>query len=122
MSIDPGGGGRPDAEHGDQQQLAEREQADPEDLAGQQRAGADRGQQHLHDPARLLLDDAGRHPEAVADELAVQHEGADRHDGAARVRVGVGRVERVHGQRRHRLRTRDRVGVEAGVVERRGRP
>ena len=46
---------------------------DAEDLAHQQVARPDRGQDHLDDPALLLLDDAGEDPGAVRED-ADEHE------------------------------------------------
>jgi hypothetical protein len=60
-----GCGGDTHAADRDQEQLDQPEQADAEDLAGEQDPRRDRGEQQLHDPAGLLLDHAEGHPEAV---------------------------------------------------------
>ena len=74
--------------------------ADAEDLAGQQLARADRAQQQLDDARRLLLDDAGGHPDPVAEELAVEDH--DRGEGHALLRTGVVAALALDGQRRRR--------------------
>ena len=53
-------------------ELHDAEQADPGDLAGQQLARPDRRQQDLDHARGLLLDHAGRDPDAVAEELPVE--------------------------------------------------
>ena len=59
---------------------SEPEHPDPDDLAGHQLAGPDRGQQELDHPGRLLLDHARRHPDAVPEQLPVQQEHDDEGD------------------------------------------
>ena len=71
------------------QQLAERDDADAEDLARQQLARADRAQEQLDDARRLLLHDPGRDPVAVADELEEQEEDRDGRE-ALRLVVATG--------------------------------
>ena len=67
-------------------ELGEPEQADAGDLAGQQVAGGHAGQQHLDDPAGLLLHDAGQH-EVPVDEDG--HEQQDGHHEGGRLVVGA---------------------------------
>ena len=60
----------------------------PEHLARQQVARAERAQQQLDDARGLLLDDPGRGPVAVADELEEQQEHRDQRE-ALRLVVAV---------------------------------
>ena len=78
-----------DADQADDSSCAEAEHADADHLPGQELARADRAQQQLDDAGRLLLDDAGRDPEAVAEQLAVED-----HDGDERDPLAVGRARR----------------------------
>ena len=67
-------------------ELGEAEQADAGDLAGQQVAGGHAGQQHLDDPAGLLLHDAGQDQVPVGDD---GHEQQHAHDRGGRLVVGA---------------------------------
>ena len=58
-------------------------------MPGQQVARADRRQQHLDDARGLLLDDAGRDPEAVAEQLAVEDQDREEREAALASRAGV---------------------------------
>ena len=76
------------------EQLDQAQDADPEDLAHEQVARPDRREDHLDDPALLLLDDAGQHREPEAEDADEDQDRADVGEQEARL-VGVGlRVER----------------------------
>ena len=57
--------------------LGEAEQPDAGDLAGEQAAGRDAGEEHFDDPARLLLDDAAEHHGAVGGDGHEEQHGHD---------------------------------------------
>ncbi len=101
-------------------QLDDAEDADAQDLAHQQVAGADGGEDDLDDPALLLLDDAGQDREAEAEDADEDEHRPDVGDQEAGL-VGLGlRVERL--DRRRLLRGRQRGLVDVALVEHGLRP
>ena len=70
------------------------EQAEPDHLAREQVLRADRGQQHLDHARGLLLHDAGRDPEAVGQQLAVEDQDREERQAGLGVAVGVERLGR----------------------------
>ena len=70
----PACGRQAQAHHSGEEQLRQAEQADPDDLPGQERPRLDRREQHLHHPRRLLLHHPGGHREAEDDELPVEQQ------------------------------------------------
>jgi hypothetical protein len=91
---------------------------DAHDLAGHQMTGADRRQQHLDDAGGLLLDHPRCDPDAVAEELPVEHQHRRERDGCLRVTVGVGGQDRRRVHRMLILKRLEGVGVRPGVLER----
>ena len=77
---------RRSAGHHEHGQLEQAEDADPEDLAHQQVARADRREDDLDDPALLLLDDARQDREAEAEDADEDQHGADVGEQEARAR------------------------------------
>ena len=75
-------------------ELGEAEQAEPDHLAGQEAARADRGEQHLDDARGLLLDHADGDAVAVVDELPVEHQHGEEGERALAVALGVDRARR----------------------------
>ena len=63
--VEDAGGEEGGGEPGDERELREPEQPDPDHLAGEQVARPHRRQDQLDDAVVLLLDDAGDHPLAV---------------------------------------------------------
>ena len=109
---DQGGDDRRDHEH---DQLDDAEDADAEDLAHQQVAGADGGEDDLDDPALLLLDDAGQDREAEAEDADEDEHRPDVGDQEAGL-VGLGL--RVEGLDRRRLLGGRQCGlVDVALVE-----
>ena len=95
------------------------ERADPQDLAGQQLPGADRREQDLDHPRRLLLDHAGRHPHPVAEQLSVQQDDGDERHRGVRLAVRILRLERLDRDGGRVQDLGDLVGRDVVGLERR---
>ena len=83
---------------GGQARLHERRQADAEDLARQQPGRGDRREQHLDDPARLLLEHPGQRPRVVLGQHEEQQQQPDERRVPLR-RARAARLQAGHGQR-----------------------
>ena len=81
-SAPPAGRDR-EAEHREQQQLPEPEQAEPDHLPRQQVRGLERGEQQLDDARGLLLHHARGHEVADPDQLAVEQQHGEEGEAAA---------------------------------------
>ena len=84
--VEDAGGEEDRGEAGDERELREPEQADPDHLAGEQVARPNRREDDLDDAVVLLLDHAGDHPLAVDGERHEQEQRADVRDEGLRRR------------------------------------